>query len=120
MSAAATITREFYPMADRYAFDTGRCAWSQGWVQVDTTQDASYFGTWANLRERQILCFAEGDVITTKCATPESFAREMRRLHQWAVKARYWLGVDAGSRAAEWIEAGLGDLLHEEAAANAL
>ncbi|WP_420637013.1 hypothetical protein [Candidatus Palauibacter sp.] len=85
-------------------------------MQVDTTQDASYFGTWASLRERKILCFAEGDVITTTCATPESFAREMRRLREWAVEAGYWLGVDAGSRAAAWRAAGLGDLLHEEAA----
>ncbi|MCY4376028.1 MAG: hypothetical protein OXC31_19925, partial [Spirochaetaceae bacterium] len=116
MSAGATISREFHPTTDRYAFDTGRCAWSRGWVQIDTTQDASYFGTWANLRERRILCFVEGDVITTTCATPESFAREMRRLHEWAVEAGCWLGVDADSRAAEWRAAGLGDLLHAEAA----
>ena len=115
MSAAATVTREFWPMRDRYSFDEGRCAWSLGWVQVDTTQDASYFGTWANLEDRQILVFAEGDVITTTCATPQSFARELRRLRDWAVKNRYWLGVDAGSRARAWIRAGLGDLLHEAA-----
>lgn len=116
MSAGATSRREFHPMADRYAFDEGRCAWSKGWVQVDTTQDASYYGTWAHLEDRRILCFAEGDIITTECADAESFAREMRRLHEWSADRGEWLGVDADTRADAWRAAGLGDLLHDEAA----
>ncbi len=38
------ITREFAP-ADRYTYDFGLCSYENGWAQVDTAQDASYFGT---------------------------------------------------------------------------
>ena len=41
------ITREFCP-GDRYVYDFGLCTYEKGWAQVDTAQDASYFGTWAN------------------------------------------------------------------------
>ena len=41
------ITREFGP-GDRYVYDFGLCSYENGWAQVDTAQDASYFGTWAN------------------------------------------------------------------------
>jgi hypothetical protein len=41
------ITREFAP-ADRYLYDFGLCSNASSWAQVDTAQDASYFGTWAN------------------------------------------------------------------------
>ena len=41
------ITREF-AAADRYTYDFGLCSYENGWAQVDTAQDASYFGTWAN------------------------------------------------------------------------
>ena len=40
-------TREFAP-ADRYIYDFGLCSYENGWAQVDTAQDAAYFGTWAN------------------------------------------------------------------------
>ena len=38
------ITREFCP-GDRYTYDFGHCSYENGWAQVDTAQDASYFGT---------------------------------------------------------------------------
>ena len=37
------ITREFAP-ADRYVYDFGLCSYKNGCAQVDTAQDASYFG----------------------------------------------------------------------------
>ena len=40
------ITREFCP-GDRYVYDFGLCNHEKGWAQVDTAQDASYFGKWA-------------------------------------------------------------------------
>lgn len=37
--------REFCP-TDRYVYDFGKCSYAKGWAQVDTRQDASYYGTW--------------------------------------------------------------------------
>lgn len=45
--------------ATRYEFDFGIC---KGWAQVDTTQDASYYGAWIHPEKREFMRFAEGDV----------------------------------------------------------
>ena len=54
------ITREFCP-GDRYVYDFGLCSYENGWAQVDTAQDASYFGTWANPTRLMIFSYCEGD-----------------------------------------------------------
>ena len=51
------ITRELCP-GDRYTYDFGLCSYENGWAQVDTAQDASYFGTWANPTRLMILSFS--------------------------------------------------------------
>ena len=43
-------TREFKSDLGRYYFDGQACRSENGWAQVDTDQDAHYFGTWANAR----------------------------------------------------------------------
>jgi len=40
------IIREFCP-GNRCTYDFGLCSNEKSWAQVDTAQDASYFGTWA-------------------------------------------------------------------------
>lgn len=37
--------RTFAP-GERYDFDFGECSYANGWAQIDTRQDASYYGTW--------------------------------------------------------------------------
>jgi hypothetical protein len=37
-----------FEMTNRYTFDFGTCSPQNGFAQVDTGQDAYYFGTWAN------------------------------------------------------------------------
>lgn len=54
-----TITREFAP-ADRYIYDFKYCSTSNGWAQIDTSQDASYFGQWINPAKRLIFCLLRG------------------------------------------------------------
>ena len=60
------ITRQFAP-GDRYRYDFGLCSYENGWAQIDTAQDASWFGIWASPTERTILNFAQGDVTRTIC-----------------------------------------------------
>ena len=53
------------------------------WAQVDTAQDASWFGTWASPAERTIVNFAEGDVTRTVCDTDAEFAATLREIDRW-------------------------------------
>ncbi len=53
-----------YHMDDlsRYYFDEKECAYQNGWAQLDTYQDAHYFGMWINPRKLRILTYCEGDI----------------------------------------------------------
>jgi hypothetical protein len=109
------IIRSFEP-GDRYRYDFDLCSCARGWAQVDTAQDASWFGTWASPVERTILNFAEGDVNRTVCDTDEEFASALREIDRWNRDhgygpARIDPGFDPALKAA--LEAvGLGDMLH--------
>jgi hypothetical protein len=109
---AITITRGSDHGGDRYAYDWGFC---DKFAQVDTTQDASYFGTWACPERRRIFSYCEGDTTLTVCDTAEEFASEMARLKAWNVENGYWLGVDPGlspDRIALWRTPELEQFLH--------
>ena len=116
---STTIERGFvHPLLveDRYHYDFGRCSLCNGWAQVDTGQDASYFGTWANPTERKIFAYVEGDTIETTCDTDEEYAAELRELKAWN-ESHGWqfLGIYPGSDAelrAHFDRLELSDLLH--------
>ena len=62
------ITHEFCP-GDRYTYDFGLCSFENGWAQIDTAQDASYFGTWANPTRLMIFSYCEGDTTLKEAAS---------------------------------------------------
>jgi hypothetical protein len=92
-----TIERitEFAP-ADRYLYDFGACSSGKGWAQVDTKQDASYYGTWTNPERREIFTYCEGDTTLIRCGTDDEFCAELRKVIEWNKEAGYWLGIDPG------------------------
>jgi hypothetical protein len=69
---------EFTP-SDRYVYDFVLCTYDKGWAQIDTRQDASYYGTWTNpsveksshtAKATQPSCVAQPTTTTSKrCAT---------------------------------------------------
>jgi hypothetical protein len=73
------IKREFI-QTTRYQFDTGMCSLKNGWAQVDSPQDASYYGIWANPKTLQVFSYVEGDCILCSAESPEEFAEEIRRI----------------------------------------
>jgi len=103
-------------MADRYKYDMGPCSTRAGFAQVDTGQDASYFGTWANPERLIIVCYCEGDVTIDRHDTPEGFARAIRELKAWNEESGHgFKGIDAmmvDSIKEGFQGLGLGDLLH--------
>lgn len=110
-----TIDRSFQP-SSRYRFDTGLCSYAKGYAQIDTKQDASYFGTWCSPTERTIVCYCEGDVTIERADTDEEFIAAIRACAAWNDQQGYGpLQIDAlaSPQLAERFQAlGLADLLH--------
>jgi hypothetical protein len=109
------ITREFCP-GDRYVYDFGLCSYEKGWVQIDTAQDASYFGTWANPTRLMIFSYCEGDTTLKEAASLYEFANELREIDAWHRAngygpARIDPGFDPSMKAAFEV-LGMGDMLH--------
>lgn len=109
------VTREFAP-ADRYRYDFGPCSYENGFAQVDTAQDASYYGTWANPSTLVIFSYCEGDTTHTQCESPDEFAAELRRIDAWNVEnghgpARIDPGLNPEMKEA-FERIGVADLLH--------
>jgi len=110
--------REFWP-GDRYRYDFRLCRVNDGWAQVDTGQDASYFGTWANPEKLQIVCYCEGDVSTRTAENSDEFVAEILDIKKWNEENGWrFIGIDPGlgdkgnDIATRFKKMGLGDLLH--------
>ena len=69
---------QFDPLGNRYQFDEGPCRPGTGWAQVDTKQDASYYGIWTNPKTRQILTFCEGDITVETAENDEEYIEAVR------------------------------------------
>jgi len=107
--------RSFRP-ADRYLFDYQLCKPSDGWAQVDTSQDASYHGTWANPFTLKVTTYLEGDIIRKSADSVEEFVSEIRSIKKWNEEnGLRFMGIDAlckNNLIEKFKEVGLGDLLH--------
>lgn len=110
-----TIERSFCP-ADRYKYDFGQCSYKNGWTQIDTGQDASYFGTWINPILRQTLCYCEGDVTLCKFDTDAELVEEVESIKKWNEENGHGpIGIDPGfgeDLKASLVAAGLKQYLH--------
>ena len=109
------ITREFCP-GDRYVYDFEIYSYEKGWAHVDTAQDASYFGIWANPTRLMIFSYCEGDTTLKEAGSPEEFAAELREIDAWNRANGYGPakidpGFDPAMKAA-FERLGLADMLH--------
>ena len=108
------ISREFAP-ADRYRYDFGL---PRHFGQLDTKQDASYYGNWASAELKVLFSYCEGDCTTTECDTPEEFKDEVEKFIKWTNDLGYpFLGIDLGWNVSDdikqpWIDCGLAHLIH--------
>lgn len=107
--------RDFAP-ANRYVYDFGVCSINKGFAQVDTSQDASYYGTWANPVKLCVLTYCEGDVTLRQAESSQEFVLELRDIKAWNQEnGHQFLGIDPGFDEAlknQFISLGLSDLLH--------
>ncbi len=81
----------FSDCTDRYAFDFSKCGLKSDWYQYDTSQDASYHGSWVNPVTRQVISFLEGDIYLTTCETIADYKREIEAMDNWNKENGYAL-----------------------------
>ena len=109
-------TRSFVSgsVENRYHYDWRECR-SGRWAQVDTGQDAPWFGQWANPFTREILCYAEGDESRTACGTDAEFTAELERIAAFHRENDEWKGIDPWNAQlyTRFAEAGARELVHE-------
>jgi hypothetical protein len=112
-----TIQRSFAP-ADRYRYDFGTCTAAKGWAQVDTSQDASYFGTWINPATRELLNYCEGDIALTKHDTDAELCATIADIKAWnETQGHRFMGIDPmcnDALEAALVAAGLAPFFHAD------
>jgi hypothetical protein len=112
---AVELIRNFEAMSDRYKYDFRLCTYANGWAQIDTRQDAPYYGTWTNPDRREIFNYCEGDLCLTRCDTDDEYRIELRKTIDWNKEAGHWIGIDPGFSAEmrdKFVLLGFEDALH--------
>jgi len=73
-------TEGFIFNGSRYKFDFGMCSCKKGWAQIDTAQDAHYFGMWCNPATLKVFSYVEGDTYLTECKNVKEFKDELLKI----------------------------------------
>lgn len=84
----------FNPMGDRYLYDLQLCTPKNGWAQLDTNQDASYYGNWVNPILLQLVSYCEGDICHIECDSETEFVNELTRTIQWHAERAFEPKID--------------------------
>lgn len=107
-------TNGFEVMGDRYKYDFRLCTMKNGWAQLDSKQDASYYGNWVNPTLRQLFSYCEGDTTLTECEDDADFIQAVRECCEWHKERGYFIGIDCGKIEIEdaFDRLGLGEYLH--------
>lgn len=65
------------PERNRYNMDFEMPA---GFYQIDTDQDAPYFGAWCSHEQQQVLTFAEGDISLETFFEPAAYQAKIQKM----------------------------------------
>jgi len=108
-------TTRFEMNGGRYKYDFGACSPKKGFAQVDTSQDAWYYGNWANPETLELVSYAEGDLTIKQADTEAEFVEEMRRIEKWHKENGGKCKVDTmcvDTITLQFEQIGLADMLH--------
>ena len=87
-------TQKTFCNSDRYIFDSDICSFKKGFAQIDTTEDASYFGNWVNFKSLELITYCEGDLTINKCDDKEEFKKQLFKVVSWYKKNKSFIGID--------------------------
>lgn len=85
---------------------------TDGWAQLDTTDDAWYYGNWVNPFIKQIVSYTEGDLLIIKDMTDDEFKEQLAAYENFG----NFKGIDDMCQdriRVKFEELGLGRLLHQ-------
>ena len=107
---------DFMEGIERYYFDFGECSHHLGYAQVDTSQDAPYFGIWTNPTTLTTVSYMEGDIYKDIAENVEEYVEYIRKMKaDYDAMGRPISGIDPmlnDEISNRFKEIGLGDLLH--------
>jgi hypothetical protein len=66
------------------------------WIQMDTSQDASYYGNWCNPHLKATISYCEGDICVTLANTDENFLKVILGTRKWNFDNGWTFSLDAG------------------------
>lgn len=104
-------THDFIMDGERYTYDNGECSPSNDYAQMDTTQDAWYYGQWTNPFELKIVAYMEGDLYREEYESLEEYVDALKKLFTYD----HMIAIDPmlNSKVKKrFVEIGLGHLLH--------
>jgi hypothetical protein len=108
--------QHFFEPSDRYKFDFNLCSRQKGYAQVDTEQDAHYYGTWANPAKLMVVSYVEGDVYINTADNQDEFITELRNIKAWNENNGWkFKGIDClcdDNIKQSFVDMGLADLLY--------
>jgi len=87
-------TEKTFCNSDRYIFDYDICSFKKGFAQIDTNEDASYFGNWVNFKSLELITYCEGDLTINKCENEEEFKNQLLKVVSWYKKNKSFIGID--------------------------
>ena len=107
---------DFMENIERYHFDFGECSAFNGYAQVDTSQDAPYFGIWTNPMNLTTVSYMEGDIYRETAESVAEYVEFIRQLKsEYEAMGTKISGIDPmlnSDISNRLIEIGLGDLIH--------
>ena len=87
-------TQKSFANCDRYVFDFKYCNPKKGFAQLDTSEDAHYYGNWVNFKSFEFVSYVEGDIIIKKCDDKEEFKKELLKSVTWFKNNNSYKGID--------------------------
>jgi tRNA G10 N-methylase Trm11 len=87
-------TQKTFCNSDRYTFDFNMCSYKKGFAQIETTEDASYFGNWINFKSLELVTYCEGDLTIIKCENVKEFKEQLLKTVSWFKKNKSFIGID--------------------------
>jgi hypothetical protein len=100
---------EFRPDLDRYHFDFSECNPAQtDFCQIDTWQDASYYGIWANPVELRIVKFIESEVYRDEFDSEAAFTKAVRSTLEHNRRGEGHASIDPHGNRGDWERLGFG------------
>jgi len=85
-----SLRETFSSSLNRYYFDSNLKS-TDGWCQIDTTQDFEYYGNWVNFNTLEMVDFAEGDIYYITFENEDWLAENIKNIEEYGFRWIDWM-----------------------------